>query len=133
MTPLLRRSFVAAAGASLLTFAMAGALPSLAAQDAGAGSAKPARKAPDPTRRVPTHFGSLGLTVEQREEIYSVQAKYIPQIQELQRKIEGLRERQMFDCEEVLTPSQKKILAEARQAAAARRQAATKARASAAE
>jgi len=131
MTPLIRRSFAAAASAALLTFALGGVIPSIAAQDAA--PAKSARKAPDPTRRVPTYFGSLGLSTEQREEIYAIQAKYVPQIQELERKIEGLRERQMSDCEDVLTPAQKKILGEARKSAVDRRKAAAKARAAAAE
>jgi len=130
MSPLIRRSFAAAASAVLLTFTMAGVIPSIAAQDA---PAKPARKAPDPTRRVPTHFGSLGLTAEQKEEIYAVGGKYIPQIQELQAKIESLRERMMSDCEDVLTPAQKKILGEARKAATDRRKAASKAKADAEE
>lgn len=134
MTPLVRRSFAAAASAALLTFGVAGMIPSIAGQDAGSpkttAPAQPARKAPDPARRVPIHFGSLGLTVEQREEIYAINGKYVPQIQELQAKIESLRERMMIDCEDVLTPAQKKILGEARKTAAERRKAAAKARAS---
>lgn len=155
MTPLFRRSFAAAASAALLTFTMAGVIPSIASQDAGStktktsktktkalaeaeaeaapDAPKPGRKAPDPMRRVPTYFGSLGLTNEQKEEIYAIQGRYIPQIQELQAKIESLRERAMADCEDVLTPAQKKILTEARKTAADRRKAASKPKAEAAE
>lgn len=154
MTPLFRRSFAAAASAALLTFTMAGVIPSIAAQDAGSSkaktsktkpkapqveadlapepSAKAGRKAPDPMRRVPTYFGSLGLTNEQKEEIYAIQGRYIPQIQELQAKIESLRERAMADCEDVLTPAQKKILTEARKTAVDRRKAASRTKAGAA-
>lgn len=155
MTPQVRRSFAAAASAALLTLTMAGVIPSIAAQDAGSSktksskakakapaevepsvplgaSAKSARKAPDPMRRVPTYFGSLGLTAEQKEEIYAIQGRYIPQIQELQAKIESLRERAMADCEDVLTPAQRKILVEARKTAIDRRKAASKTKAGAA-
>ncbi len=143
MTPMIRRSVAAAASAALLTFTMAGVAPTIAAQDAGASKtkttakasddAKASRKAPDPTRRVPSHFGALGLTTEQKEEIYAIGGKYIPQIQELQNKIESLRERMMSDCEDVLTPEQKKILSEARRTAADRRKSASKSKAGAAE
>lgn len=150
MTPMIRRSVAAAASAALLTFTMAGVIPTTAAQDAGATKTKTKAKAkekdkaaapaakveqppvkaartpPDPTHRVPAYFGSLGLSDEQKERIYAVEGKYLPQIQELQKKVEGLRERMMADCEDVLTPAQKKVLSEARKTAADRRKAAAK-------
>lgn len=136
MTPLIRRSVAAAAVGAVLLFGMAGAVPTIAAQDAGASKTKTKAKAPDGARsmrRVPSYFGSLGLTSEQRDDIYAVNEKYVPQIQELQNKIEGLRERMMSDCEDVLTPAQKKILAEARKTAADRRKSASRARSVAGE
>ncbi len=162
MTPLVRRSIAALASTAFMTFALAGALPLNAAQDAettktqttkkksatkAKGSAKKAAAAeddepeakpkaksgrqapPDAEHRVPPYFGALNLTEEQKESIYKIQGKYLPQIQELEKKAEDLREKRMLEVEDVLTAPQKKALAEARKAAADRRKAAAKAKA----
>lgn len=98
-------------------------------EEAAKPKAKGARKAPpDVTHRVPSYFGGLDLTEQQKEAIYKLEAKYQPQIQELQKKTESLRERLMTDCEDVLTAPQKKALADARKAGSERRKAASKAR-----
>jgi hypothetical protein len=92
--------------------------------------AKAKRQAPpDAEHRVPSYFSGLNLTEEQKEAIYKIQGEYIPQIQELEKKAEALRERRMTEIEAVLTAPQKKALAEARNAAADRRKAAAKAKA----
>ncbi|MDG3005031.1 Spy/CpxP family protein refolding chaperone [Paludisphaera mucosa] len=76
---------------------------------------------PDATHRVPMHFAGLGLTDEQKEALYAVAAKYQPQIQDLEKKADALRDRQTSECESILTAPQKKALAEARKASAERR------------
>jgi hypothetical protein len=165
MTPLLRRSIAALASTAFMTFALAGALPLNAAQDAettkpkaqtprkktakkaeGASKARKAAPAPeedeevakprtkgrqappDPAHRLPNYFSGLNLTEDQREAIFKIQGKYHPQIQELQKKADDLRERQKSEVEDVLTAAQKRQLTEARKAAADRRKAAATAK-----
>jgi hypothetical protein len=165
MTPLLRRSIAALASTAFMTFALAGAIPLNAAQDAEttkpktqtpkkktakkADSASKAKKAepapeedeeqakpkakgrqapPDPVHRLPAYFSGLNITEAQREAIVKIQGKYHPQIQELQKKADDLRERQKSEVEDVLTAAQKRQLNEARKAAAERRKAVDKAK-----
>jgi len=167
MTSLLRRSIAALASTTFMTFALAGALPLNAAQDAEttkpkvqtpkkkvakkAENASKAKKAepvpdeedeedvakpkakgrqapPDPVHRLPSHFAALNITEAQRETIVKIQGKYHPQIQELQKKADDLRERQKSEVEDVLTATQKRQLNEARRAAAESRRAAAKAK-----
>lgn len=71
---------------------------------------KEGSRAYNPTRRVPMYFGQIGLTESQREEIYSIRAKYYDQIAELKRQIEELETKQNTDCAGVLTESQRKLL-----------------------
>lgn len=164
MTPLVRRSLAALASSAFMTFALAGALPLNAAQEAGTTktrttkkkaatkakdsakkaeaeevaddepAAKPKAKGgrqapPDAEHRVPAYFGGLNLTEEQKESIYKIQGEYLPQIQELEKKAEALREKRMAEIEDVLTAPQKKALTEARKAASDRRKAAAKSKA----
>lgn len=106
---------------SALAVAFIGGLPLVAqesAKDKANAQAKPARKAYDPTRRVPNHFGQLGLTSSQRETIYKIQAEHQPQIEALQKQIEQLRAKSLHECEAVLTDAQRKVLAERRASAA---------------
>ncbi|WP_165250533.1 hypothetical protein [Paludisphaera soli] len=158
MTSLVRKTTASAAVATLMSFALAGMVPPTIAQEeaprkaptakaktakkaapaadedeAPAPKAKSARSAPDPTHRVPMYFGGLSLTAEQKESIYKLEARYQPQIQEAEKKADDLRERLMADCEDVLTPAQKRALAEARQTAADRRKAAADRRKAASE
>ena len=58
-------------------------------------TAKPTKSAgrvapPDATHRVPPGFSKLGLTDQQKEEIYAIQGKYYPQIQDLDKKLTAL-------------------------------------------
>ncbi len=158
MTSLVRKTTASAAVATLLSFALAALAPPTIAQEeaprkaptpkaktakkvapaededeAPAPKAKSARKAPDPAHRVPLYFGGLSLTAEQKESIYKLEANYQPQIQEAEKKADDLRERLLADCEDVLTPAQKRALAEARQAAVDRRKAAAERRKAASE
>lgn len=63
-----------------------------------------------PSRRVPMYFGQVGLTSSQREEIYSIRARYYEQISDLKRQIEELEEKEDGDCTGVLNDSQRKLL-----------------------
>jgi hypothetical protein len=85
--------------------------------------AKGRQAPPDPSRRLPNYFSGLNLTEDQREAIFEIQGKYHPQIQELQKKADDLRERQKSEVEDVLTAAQKRQLTAARKAAADRRKA----------
>jgi Spy/CpxP family protein refolding chaperone len=64
-------------------------------------------------RRLPTGFGSLKLTDEQKEEIYAARVNYGGQIDELEEQIRELRAQMMEECEGALTSTQKKALATA--------------------
>jgi Spy/CpxP family protein refolding chaperone len=147
-----RRFVAAVASASVVTALLLGTDP-LDAQESGTGKAQESRgndskvekstsegktsKAKksaksgggDPARRVPYLFGKLGLTDEQREEIYKIERKYYAEIQELEQRVESLRLKMMSECEEVLTPSQKKMLDQQRKTAAESRKTAAKAKA----
>ena len=91
--------------------AAAGLCPS-AAQDAEGAEPAVAKAA----RRVPTYFSKVGLTPEQREEIYAVRAKHAEKIEALQKQIDEMKAKEMAECEAVLVESQKKLLAEFRAA-----------------
>jgi len=69
-----------------------------------------------PRGRVPNHYGKIGLTAEQKEGIYAIQAKYQEQIDALQEQIDELRQEEASEIYLVLTENQKaslkKILAE---------------------
>lgn len=117
MTMSLRRSIAVALSAAALTI-FSGSLP-LVAQETGKAKAdakaKPAAKrANDPSRRVPNHFGQLSLTDAQRETIYRLQAKHQAKIDDLEKQLDDLRAESLRECEAVLTPAQKKALADRR-------------------
>jgi hypothetical protein len=157
MKPLLRRSVTALTSAAVVTLLLTGGDP-LGAQESKAtrsqtSKAKQAGKAdtstpaaddsaakgkgtgrvapPDPTHRVPPGYAKLGLTDQQKEAIYKIQAKYYPQIQALEKQVDALRAKRESEFESILTTPQKKRLAEQEQQkkaeAAARKAAAEKA------
>jgi hypothetical protein len=155
MKPLVRRSVTVFASAAVVTLLLSGGYP-LGAQESKTtrsqtSKAKPADKVeapsanestakgkgtgrvapPDPTHRVPPGYAKLGLTDQQKESLYKVQAKYYPQIQALEKQVDALRAKREAEFEAVLTPAQKKRLAEQEQQkkaeSAARKAAATKA------
>jgi hypothetical protein len=143
MMSFLRRSVAVVASAAVMTLLMTGGYP-LGAQesgaskssalktkqgkkadssssDAGPGKGKSSGKStgksspPDPTHRVPPGYAKLGLTDQQREAIYKVQGKYYPQIQALEKQVDALRAKREAECEAVLTPAQKTLLAQQEQ------------------
>jgi len=77
--------------------------------------------------RLPNNYGKLGLSDEQRERIYGIQAQYRVRIADLLDELEELRNQQTLEIQEVLTPNQKDelqvILKEAQARRASRRRA----------
>jgi hypothetical protein len=76
------------------------------------------KKAYDPARRVPSYFGDLGLTAEQREAIYKIRGKHLPQVVALKKQLAELDAAIIAECEAVLTDAQKESLATRRRTAA---------------
>ena len=115
------RSVVAVAMSATALTLIVGGWP-LVAQEAKQAKAQPkakaAKKAPDPSRRVPSYFGQLGLSDEQKESIYKIQGKHQPRIEALEKQIEELRTQSLKECEAVLTEAQRKMLVERRAIAA---------------
>jgi hypothetical protein len=95
---------------------------SLPAQEPGAAtkSARPgataAQRSFDPARRVPTYFGQIGLTPQQRESVYQIQAKEMKRIDDLQKQIADIRADMIKQCELLLSPTQKQLLDQRRTA-----------------
>ena len=94
----------------------------LVAQDASPrGSAAAPKRAFDPARRVPDYFGQIGLTPEQREQIYKIRASHYEKIRDLEKQITALNVKMMKECEGLLTETQKKMLEARREAASVKR------------
>jgi len=109
--------------AGALLFGMAAAL-TLATIPVGAqepANADPAaRRAGDPSRRVPPFFGQVGLTPEQRESIYKVRSKHQQKIDELKKQMAQAQAEMITECEAILNDTQKKLLVARRDASAAK-------------
>jgi hypothetical protein len=122
MRPIVGRFAALVVSAATMTM-LSGGLP-LAAQEPGTTQAetktktKSAKRSFDPTRRVPYHFGQLGLSDAQKESIYKIQAKHLPKVAALQKQLDELRGQMVKECESVLTDPQKQMLAERRANAA---------------
>jgi hypothetical protein len=122
-----RRLVAIAVSASALTVLSSGFR--LGAQETSTSrlqKAKTAATKKDPTHRVPSYFGQLGLSDTQRESIYKVQAKHQPKIDDLEKQLEDARASLIRDCEKVLTTPQKTALEKLRRDAAQKRKAAAK-------
>lgn len=63
-----------------------------------------------PRGRVPNHYGKIGLTDAQKEEIYAIQAKFRGQIEALQEQINDLQQQEASEIYLVLTDNQKEAL-----------------------
>lgn len=91
---------------------------STVAQDDAKPAASAEKKAPKKARgRVPAYYGQVGLSDEQREKIYSIQASYNEKIAALKKQIDSLTQQRDTEVEGVLTETQKKQLDELRAAA----------------
>lgn len=86
--------------------------PSAPETPASAGSIKTY----PPYRRVPSYFGQVGLSDQQKADIYALRGRYQAELAELERKIEELKRLEMEECESVLTESQRKLLGQLRDA-----------------
>jgi len=101
--------------ASAVAVMMAGTFP-LRAQEARPSpkeepAGRPAvKRSSEPSRRVPPFFGQLGLTPEQREEIYTIRRKHQDKIDALTRQLAGIQAEMLTECESVLDGTQKQIL-----------------------
>ncbi|MER3416781.1 MAG: hypothetical protein C4297_11295 [Gemmataceae bacterium] len=79
-----------------------------------AGSAQE-KKPPEKLKgRLPPNFGKLGLSEEQRQQIYKIQDDFDRKIEELQAQIKKLRADRDKAIEAVLTDTQRKVLEELR-------------------
>ena len=94
---------------SLGAFRLAAQGPSKAKADDTSKSTA-AKKAVDPSRRVPPFFGQIGLSPEQKEEIYKVRGKHQEKIEALEKQIATIRGEMMAECESKLTDTQKQAL-----------------------
>ena len=74
---------------------------------------KPGKK-DEPAAKVkgslPPNWGKIGLTDDQKQEVYKVQAKYTAEIEKLEAKIRDLKAARDKDMRAVLTADQKKAL-----------------------
>lgn len=71
----------------------------------------------DPARRVPAYFGQIGLTDDQKETIYKVQARHMSKIDELEKQIAEIQGQMLDESEGVLTDAQKQTLVQRRRTA----------------
>lgn len=101
-------------------FALTGGL---VGQDAGAKKdppkeakdAKEAKKDDRATKakgQLPTYWGQLGLSDEQKQKVYKVQSKYRDELDKLDLKVKEIREKMKREQYEVLSPDQQKRLEE---------------------
>jgi hypothetical protein len=113
---------LAAMGLGMSLLIAFGTMP-LAAQDNPAAKKTAKADSPPPaasvqgTRRLPRYFGQVGISQEQRESIYTIQAKHQAQIESLAKQLADARAEMMRDCESALTDAQKQLLDQRRQAA----------------
>ena len=77
-----------------------------------------AKKKHDAARRVPAYFGQIGLTTEQRANIYAIQGKRFEKIEALEQQIAAEKAEMLAQCEQSLTETQRKLLDNLRRAAA---------------
>ena len=79
---------------------------------------KTAKKAPrKPRGRLPNYYGQVGLSGEQREKIYAVQATYAKEIGALRKQIAELESKRDSEVKAVLTEEQQKKVDELVEAA----------------
>jgi len=64
------------------------------------------------TGRLPQNWGKIGLTDDQKKEIYKIQSKYDTEIDKLDAKIKELRKTKDTEIKGILTADQKKRLEE---------------------
>ena len=120
-TTMMTKRFRAAAAATSFTLLglLAGSRPIEAQDPTPTKVADPAvKKKHDAARRVPAYFGQIGLTTEQRANIYNIQGKRLEKIEALEQQIAAEKAEMLAQCEASLTETQKKLLDNLRRAAA---------------
>jgi len=111
------RKVVVAGCVSLLAVAVAAWTPTIG-QDKKTEKPKAAKKEKEVKGTLPPYFKDV-VSEEQRSKIYSIQAKYRQQIDDLQSQLEELRKKQSDEIDAVLTKEQLDKVAAQRDAAAA--------------
>jgi hypothetical protein len=61
--------------------------------------------------QLPANWGKLGLSDEQKQKVYKIQADYRKKIDALEAEIEQMKKKQLEEMTGVLSPDQKKKLA----------------------
>jgi hypothetical protein len=89
-------------------FAIYGWIIPVAALGLWATGQEPAKRAA-PRGRLPAYYKDL-VSPDQRDEIYAIQGKYNLEIQELEAKIDKLKQARDAEVERVLTPAQQERL-----------------------
>lgn len=116
MRSLIGRRLVAMVGVAAFV-----SMPLMAQEPEGA---RPAAAAPqkkkavyDPTRRVPPYFAQIGLSPEQREQLYKIRAKHQTRLDELRKEIATINDTILSESEAVLSQTQRDLLHQRREAA----------------
>lgn len=119
-----------------LTLALAittGTLTAMAQTKSKAGASKGKAVAEEKEKsrynRLPTYFGQLELTDEQKESVYAVKTEYGTKIEALEEELKKLKEEMNEEVEGVLTSAQKTALAKLRDGSAKARKTTTAAKA----
>jgi hypothetical protein len=82
---------------------------SAASGEKKAGAAKEGKESKG---RLPQYYGQIGLSAEQREKIYAIQAQYRQQIDDLEKQLEAVKAKQEGEIQAVLSADQKQKLGE---------------------
>ncbi len=104
------------AAIAALAVALSVALPSIRAEEEGAAKVRSAAEKPAKSKarqakgRLPAFYGRV-VTEEQRGEIYAIQTKYRPRIEDLTAELKRLRDEQREEVEAVLTSDQRERIA----------------------
>ncbi|MBN1588669.1 MAG: hypothetical protein JW888_04065 [Pirellulales bacterium] len=87
---------------------------------AGKTAVKQKRKTTASDARLPNHFRTV-VTEEQRQKIYAVQREYGPRLRELRSQLRALSEERNAKIDAILTPEQRKQIADLKEAAKKKR------------
>ncbi len=101
------RSILAMLAAGLLLCAVSA--PAIQAQKKKTTKSTTAKKVKY-AHRLPSHFRQIGISEEQKGKIYKIQDKYSVQIKDLKKQLAALQEKQMGECEDLLSTRQKTAL-----------------------
>ncbi|HLA86231.1 MAG TPA: hypothetical protein VJL29_15695 [Thermoguttaceae bacterium] len=112
--------------ASLLLIVLCG--PAMAQKDNAGAKADPPKAAVPLKGRLPAHFRTV-VTDEQRQKIYAVQQEYDPRIRKLREQLKTLTAERNAKIDALLTPEQRKKIADLKAAAKEKRKQARKAKA----